>query len=205
VTRIAHTVDFGWRRRPLFAYLKLRPTSAQHTATEAGALKEHAAGARCVVEIGVAEGASAYEIRSVMDLRGELHLIDPYHLSGPGNFTERVARRTVNSIPNGTVRWYRAFSHEVVRTWSKVIDVLFLDGDHEYEGVRRDFDQWHPFLAPDGQVVLHDARGDEAGPGRLRGELTASGDWDLVAQAEALAVLRRTGASDGGRRPSTSV
>jgi predicted O-methyltransferase YrrM len=36
-------------------------------------------------------------------------------------------------------------------------DVIFLDGDHSYEGVRADLEHWLQALAPDGHLLLHDA------------------------------------------------
>ena len=38
------------------------------------------------------------------------------------------------------------------------IDFLFIDGDHSYAGVRRDFEDYSPLVAPGGQVCLHDIR-----------------------------------------------
>jgi predicted O-methyltransferase YrrM len=38
------------------------------------------------------------------------------------------------------------------------IDFLFIDGDHSYDGVRRDFEDYAPLVAPGGQVCLHDIR-----------------------------------------------
>lgn len=36
------------------------------------------------------------------------------------------------------------------------IDFLFIDGDHTYDGVRRDFELWSPLVCPGGVVALHD-------------------------------------------------
>jgi cephalosporin hydroxylase len=36
------------------------------------------------------------------------------------------------------------------------VDVLFVDGDHSYEGVRRDFEAYSPLVADDGIVAFHD-------------------------------------------------
>lgn len=36
------------------------------------------------------------------------------------------------------------------------IDVLFIDGDHRYEGVRADFEAYSPFVRPGGLIALHD-------------------------------------------------
>ncbi len=38
------------------------------------------------------------------------------------------------------------------------IDFLLIDGDHSYDGVRRDFEDYAPLVAPGGQVCLHDIR-----------------------------------------------
>jgi predicted O-methyltransferase YrrM len=36
-------------------------------------------------------------------------------------------------------------------------DVLFIDGDHSYEGCWNDLENWWPLLVPGGHVVLHDS------------------------------------------------
>ena len=37
------------------------------------------------------------------------------------------------------------------------LEVLFIDGDHSYEGAKADFDRWSPFVRPGGHVLFHDA------------------------------------------------
>jgi predicted O-methyltransferase YrrM len=36
------------------------------------------------------------------------------------------------------------------------IDLLFLDGDHTYEGVKADWDLWSPLVRPGGIIAFHD-------------------------------------------------
>jgi len=36
------------------------------------------------------------------------------------------------------------------------LDVLFIDGDHSYGGVRADWEMYGPLVAPDGLVAFHD-------------------------------------------------
>jgi predicted O-methyltransferase YrrM len=36
------------------------------------------------------------------------------------------------------------------------IDFLFIDGDHSYEAVKRDFNLYFDFIRPGGTIVLHD-------------------------------------------------
>jgi predicted O-methyltransferase YrrM len=38
------------------------------------------------------------------------------------------------------------------------VDLLFIDGDHSYEGAKNDFDTFSPLVRPGGLVVFHDAR-----------------------------------------------
>ena len=50
------------------------------------------------------------------------------------------------------------------------IGVLFIDADHNYEAVRRDFEFWSPFVAPGGYIVFDDVP-NWHGPTRLITEL----------------------------------
>ena len=62
-----------------------------------------------------------------------------------------------------TIRLIRADSHELA-TQEKVaailqtnkVDLLFIDGDHTYEGVKKDFEMYEPFVKDGGMIVLHD-------------------------------------------------
>jgi len=149
-----------WFGHPVFAWAGLRPVQAQHTEAEHNALSKYARGKRNVVELGVAEGASAVALREAMDDRGTLHLIDPYHLSRLPmlNFLRRAARKAVNGFDGAKVVWHEQFSYQAAADWKGPIDFLFLDGDHQENAVEQDWNQWSPFLAKDAVVVFHDAR-----------------------------------------------
>lgn len=73
----------------------------------------------------------------------------------------------------------RADSHaestrEAVARWlgSASLDFLFIDGDHNYAGVKQDFAVFSPFVRPGGLIAFHDIVPDE----RLRGH-TPTGNW----------------------------
>lgn len=61
-------------------------------------------------------------------------------------------------------------SKEVADTWKSVhggeIDVIFIDGDHTYEGCKADIDAWFPLMSADGVMLFHDA--DETSPGVVK-------------------------------------
>jgi hypothetical protein len=74
--------------------------------------------------------------------------------------------------------------------WNEPVALLWLDGDHAYDSVRRDFDAWAPHLTASCDVVLDDAVDPELGPHRLADELEQGG-WERVGQAGRLVHLRR--------------
>jgi predicted O-methyltransferase YrrM len=37
------------------------------------------------------------------------------------------------------------------------LELLFIDGDHSYEGAKADFERWRAFVQPGGHVLFHDA------------------------------------------------
>lgn len=45
----------------------------------------------------------------------------------------------------------------------KKVNVLFIDGDHTYEGCRKDIENWYPQMADNGVMLFHDC--DETSPG----------------------------------------
>lgn len=47
-------------------------------------------------------------------------------------------------------------SHKVDTSQVGKVDLLFIDGDHSYEGVRGDLAHWYSKVAPGGHIVLHD-------------------------------------------------
>lgn len=54
-------------------------------------------------------------------------------------------------------------SQEVAKTFQGTVDVLFIDGDHSYEGCKADIDSWYPHMAEHGVMLFHDC--DETSPG----------------------------------------
>lgn len=181
----------------MIAFLRLRPPLSEHTQSESKMLKRYASGASCAVELGVAEGTSAWELRQVIDPGGALHLIDPHRGRFGMSFAGRVARRLVNRDGRAQVHWRRQLSHEAVEGWREQIDFLFIDADHSYEGVSRDWRDWARHVAPGGHVAFHDAQlvegwtSPQTGPVRLLAEIEGDRDWEKIDAVDTTVVLRR--------------
>jgi predicted O-methyltransferase YrrM len=198
-------------RHPVFQWLGLRPIIAQHTRLEGEALSRWAAGRRHVVEIGVAGGASALELRRAMAAEGTLYLIDPFHLSRIKwiNSARRAAGAAVSRSRNGKVVWIEKLSVDAARGWSTPIDFLFIDGDHNEEAVRRDWETWHRFIVTGGCVVFHDAREFQGGwpvsadgPVRVVNSLFKDRrvrGWAVVEETHSLVIVKRTHSAEDAR------
>jgi predicted O-methyltransferase YrrM len=183
----------------------MRPALAQHTAEEHAALGKWAEGRSTIVEIGVAEGVSAIALRNRMAADGTLYLIDSFHLSRiPAlNFVKLTAHQLVGELSRGRVIWIERFSFDAVQGWNRPIDLLFIDGDHTENGVRRDWLDWNRFVVPGGIVIFHDARrfeggwtSPEYGPVKLVDELFARKripGWRIVEGIHSLLVVERVG------------
>jgi cephalosporin hydroxylase len=63
----------------------------------------------------------------------------------------------------------------------RAIDFLFIDADHTYEGVRRDFQLYSPLVAKGGLIALHDiaptAPSEEYGVRQLWNEINPAFQW----------------------------
>jgi predicted O-methyltransferase YrrM len=201
--RVSYRANFRLRGRSIFAALGARPNNARHSRAEHELLLRLAAGARTIVEIGVHEGGSAWALRQAMAPDGHLHLLDTYPLGRLGVSTPFLAaHRLVGTVPRGTVSWHQSTSHAAVRDWDRPIEFLFIDGDHSYRGASLDWEDWSPFVTPDGTVVFHNAR--EGGPSpalpgvvRLVEEIAAAGEWREIATEGSMVAFARAAGSVG--------
>jgi MMP 1-O-methyltransferase len=140
----------------------------------------------CIVEIGAYQGRStvALALGAKSGAGTPVYVIEPHEVFegvlggrfGPG---DRVAFFH-NMLEYGVVEQVRLvnLSSEVVAPgWTLPVALLWIDGDHRYEAVRRDVDCWAPHLTADANVVFDDATVD--GPQRVIEEQRAAG-WTLV-------------------------
>jgi hypothetical protein len=154
----------------------------------------------CIVEVGSYRGRSTVALAHGSAAGGgaPVYAVEPHEpfvgarggVFGP---QDRAAffRNMVRTGAYRHVRLLNVSSEVVVPGWAQPVALLWLDGDHTYEGVSRDFAAWEPHLTPDADVVLDDADDRELGPRRLVGELRERG-WAQVDQVGRVAHLRRS-------------
>jgi predicted O-methyltransferase YrrM len=171
--------------------LGLDEARTQTTPAERALFRELAAGSRTIVEIGAFEGVSTRLIRDAMPCNAHLYAVDPFPPNRYGfSFQHAIFRREASRSGNGRVTLLRQFSHEAVASWPEPIDLLYLDGDHSFEGVTRDFREWGMHVRSGGVILVHTSQPSPAkpvatscGPYRLVHEVLPHETGFLVARA----------------------
>lgn len=154
----------------------------------------------CIVEVGSYRGRSAVALgRGSLDgHKVPVYAIEPHEeftgeMGGKFGPPDRGAFYTAMLATScyHAVRLVNLSSEVVAPGWNKKISLLFIDGDHSYEGVKRDFNCWSPHLAPNALVAFDDSTNPAMGPGQLIGELTQSGKFEQVRQVRNVTVIRQ--------------
>jgi predicted O-methyltransferase YrrM len=151
------------------------------------------------VEIGCLDGFSTVVILDSSKLR--LTSVDPFIPDSMSpNLVGSQARFHANTKPYGErSRLLVAYSWNVAPGWTEPLDFLFLDGDHTWAAVKRDYDDWTPKLKIGGILAMHDARMSRGGasfhPGPSHvadSEIFARPDrWQVLGEAFSLVVARK--------------
>jgi predicted O-methyltransferase YrrM len=133
---------------------------------------------RRVAEIGTATGGTLFMLTQVAPPDATIVSVDL-----PGGKFGGESSSIGGRYPRWRTRLYRGFARasqtvHVLRADSHAastvqavqdrvgdrLDFLFIDGDHSYDGVRRDFELYSPFVREGGLVAFHDIV--PGGPGR---------------------------------------
>lgn len=157
----------------------------------------------CIVEVGSYRGRSTVALAYGVIASGSLapvYALDPHEpfqgilgrLFGP---KDRCAffRNMLNAGACEVVRLVNLSSEVVTANWPFPVSLLWLDGDHTYEGVRRDFDCWDPHVVKGGVVAFHDSMDSELGPYVVVTELLDTNRFLEIRQAGLTTVLRKLG------------
>jgi hypothetical protein len=89
------------------------------------------------------------------------------------------------------------------------VALIFIDGDHSYDGLTGDWFAWKPLVAPGGLVCLHDSRStpgrdiEGAGSVKATNEIVLKDpDFELVEQVDSLTVVQKRTANSRQPQPS---
>jgi predicted O-methyltransferase YrrM len=192
---------FGWRYRRIAGFLDIPGWLSPQDATELyDAVLSLRSERPVIVEIGSHLGKSSMVLAQALRKKGGgiLHCIDPFDASGDSGaqhlYEKRQAELGINLLEAfkrnmarygvlSFVRPIKGFSHIVAKDFSGEIDMVFIDGNHDYEAVKNDFLDWSPRLREGGVIALHDVFAapfgdDYTGPWRVADQfIVGSEDW----------------------------
>lgn len=153
-----------------------------------------------IVEIGSYRGRSAvFLARGSLDgARLPVYAVDPHKaftgvLGGMFGPADRTAfyRAMLDNECSEIVSLINLSSESFASTWKEAVSLLWVDGDHRYEGVRRDVECWVPHLQSDGVIAFDDALDGALGPRRLIDEMTASAAFVEIGGVGKIVVIKR--------------
>ena len=164
-------------------------------------------GRGAIVEIGSWKGRSTTWLASGARLGGHrVYAIDPHCRSREypsaetlDEFLGNLARNGLADIVEPLVMTSEAAAAHI----EGPVELLFIDGDHSYEAVRRDAELWLPRLIEGGTVMFHDvATAAYSGPRRIVREMVCRSPWfHGISRVGSMVVAHRT----RGRGPLAAV
>jgi MMP 1-O-methyltransferase len=117
-------------------------------------LARECTGKGVIVEIGSWKGKSticlARGSRAGSGVR--VFAVDPHADYRHGEFKDNIDRAGIAHL----VTPVKGLSQDVVGEFEEPIELLFVDGSHEEDDVRNDFEQWVPKVVEGGIVAFHD-------------------------------------------------
>jgi predicted O-methyltransferase YrrM len=196
ITRVKRRLGSTRGQTPIEAVMCVQGSVTEAEASLLMRLASEVPPETCIVEVGSHRGRSTAAL--ALGANGApVYAIEPHErFEGMYGATFGPQDRKAffeNMLRVGVVEDVRLvnLSSEVASAgWASPIGLLWIDGDHSVEAVRRDFAAWEPFLQPGGVVAFHDATDPEGGPAQLIEDLLGD-SFEQVAAAGALIALRR--------------
>jgi predicted O-methyltransferase YrrM len=112
------------------------------------------------LEVGSYKGKSTAHLASGLQPTARLACVDTWRNDAmPYDAVSDVLPEFLRNVDvyRNVIETHRGFSAEVASNWSLPLDLLFIDGDHSYEGCSSDLSAWLKFVRPSGWVVFHDS------------------------------------------------
>jgi len=106
-------------------------------------------GLRTILEVGVRWGTSTLSFLYGLRDRGQSHPLLKLH---------SMDIKDCSSVCPEELKQYWNFMQGDSKKlpWDREIDILLIDGDHSYEGVKADYERFEPFVKEGGIILMHD-------------------------------------------------
>jgi len=124
-----------------------------------------------ILEIGTCGGGTLFALTKIANPNALIISLDlPKGSFGGGYYPYRIPYYKSFAKFNQKIKLVRADSHSE-RSLNKIkkilskrqVDILFIDGDHSYKGVKRDFEMYSKLVKKGGLIAFHDILYDALG------------------------------------------
>lgn len=161
INNIYDAVDFAFS----FQYLSfsIKPSQIKHEIAKLLEIFKEL-DPKLILEIGTAAGGTLFLFSRITDPEATIISVDLPGGAFGGGYPEWKMPLFKGFAKNGQIiKLLRADSHnaetlDLVKTalGDRLIDFLFIDGDHTYEGVKNDFNMYSPLVRKGGIIAFHD-------------------------------------------------
>lgn len=124
------------------------------------------------VELGVDYGYSSFLMALCQD--NPVYGIDCFDVSvhGPREDDDyQFVMSVKEKLGLNNLQIIKGYFDDVAKTWDKEIDLLHIDGLHDYENCKNDCDTWAPLVKEDGVILFHDTVSNPDGAGLFFSQL----------------------------------
>jgi MMP 1-O-methyltransferase len=158
-------------------------------------------GSGAVVEIGSWKGRSTVALALGLkagNRKEKVYAIDWHRGSKENGTVNTLPEFKKNIKSSGGSEYVKPMimkSEDAAKLWSrkpKPIRLLWVDGSHEYEDVKKDFDLWSPFLESGGIIAFHDTF-YWPGPKKVVHDGVFGGNFSGIGFADNITFARKAG------------
>ena len=144
-----------------------------------------------IVEIGSFKGRSTVSFGfGCVGTQKHIYAIDLFEGDGAdygqGDFQKVFHDNVIRCELSNYITSIKKHSIQVAATWDKPIDILFIDGSHEYQDVKADFEAFYPYVKKNGTIAFHDIKGKWDGVIRFWAEVIEAGYLKEIGQVSSL-------------------
>jgi hypothetical protein len=169
------------------------------------------------LEVGIFGGGTINFVRSMVAESGRklqctgVDLFEDFRIVGDNtHVTGTYLMADVQEYLGSDIRLIKGNSDDVLpalKSAGEKFDMIFVDGNHTYEGCKRDYENSLELLADDGYIAFHNSSGfhhpdwtiynrTDGGPWQVVTELKIASEMRLAYEVDRVAVFTRPRASD---------
>jgi len=145
IEKILQHINITWFIRPSTSYVK-----------------HHLQGNLVVCEIGSYKGLNVLNMLHVLPIQ-MLYVVDPYTVYDDGSGSAKETQEQMNIIFNDIKTKVKKYPVTFIRKYSNeaiddipMVDFCYIDGDHTYEWVKKDIENYWPKIKEGGVLGGHD-------------------------------------------------